>query len=291
MLSEVLHVPQVKVESSHWSDGDSLDGVATGASTDSLGQSVGSSKDVTEGSDGDDCELHASFRSSSESEGGRHHELDHVMIFEREQAHALASNYVASTQNIEHVVWSLNPLDEARMVIEEEPYSPNRSASRVVFSHASIREYPVIPGCNHATSVGPPVTIDWEYLTHAPMDIDQYESGRENLRRGLGELRMPESARVDLLKRNGFLKPAIVTASREANRHRSRDMRAACRRQHDGCDELVEKAARKLQNILSMGRMKRKERSYLQANLINRSPPHEVSSSPLVSILKRGTVD
>lgn len=196
----------------------------------------------------------------SSSQGSSSGELDPIKIFEREQqSEASSSSFVAGMQSMDDVMASLENGAET-----QEDLGKDGSSTGLSFHSVHIREFPIVLGCNPATTSGPPVEISWDYLQFNPISIDQYERQRSGYRRGRRELCMPENYRIDLLRRSGFSAQNMVTAAREAGRIRSRRSLAIFRMQSDKRDERYEKAARAFRNVLSLGRIRKKEKDYLE---------------------------
>lgn len=71
---------------------------------------------------------------------------------------------------------------------------PERTVLSVSFGDVEIRKYRRILGDHPDVSVGPPISLDWDYNTCRRLSLDKYESCRKNRRHG-SELIMSNTQR------------------------------------------------------------------------------------------------
>ena len=95
----------------------------------------------------------------------------------------------------------------------------------VRFSDVTLREYPMVVGDNPAVSSGPPVTIDWNYMSEVVISVDQHQSVNRNPRRQQ-DMILPSYVRKMILIENGALDIELEEAEDEAiaiklQRHKS----------------------------------------------------------------------
>jgi len=88
---------------------------------------------------------------------------------------------------------------------------------RVRFLNVTISEHPIIVGDNPGGNKGPPVTIAWESVKLATVDIDQFEKARQDERRDFNELKMPPTKRRSMLLDLGFTPKEINQGLKAAN--------------------------------------------------------------------------
>jgi hypothetical protein len=139
-----------------------------------------------------------------------------------------------------------------------------REGRSVHFDHIEIREYPILLGANPGGSRGPPLTIEWNSFRTTKIRVDEYEESRASHRRHLGELRTTPKYRVDLLKRLGVTVLDMYTAARDAERVRVNRHWTHAHLGRMEFAERMETSRRAVRNILSLGRIQRRERQYLE---------------------------
>ena len=145
---------------------------------------------------------------------------------------------------------------------------------RVRFNEIEIREFPIIVGVSGITSSGPPLTISWKSLPGTfSVDVEKYEAARTSNRRKSLEMAMTAYHREQLLRDLGFSRGAISEATKESSKIRDNRHATNDRIGFDHGLELMESTRRKLENLLSLGSKKRKERRYLRESGIPLSPP------------------
>lgn len=91
---------------------------------------------------------------------------------------------------------------------------------RVSFAHIEIRRYPITLGEHPECSCGPPITLDWDYQVLAPVEVDRYETTRDQPRK-THQLFVPtEKRRNMLIWHCGCTEEDLEEAEREVMRIR-----------------------------------------------------------------------
>mmetsp|Transcript_34709 Transcript_34709/g.83868 ORF Transcript_34709/g.83868 Transcript_34709/m.83868 type:complete len:650 (+) Transcript_34709:380-2329(+) len=105
-------------------------------------------------------------------------------------------------------------------------------SSRVTFDRIIIREHRRTMGDNPSCSYGTPVSLDWEYIQHEDLTLEQYEQLKVNSRirsggkpRTLRQLHLNHYQRRNILQMEGYTLQQIKAQKRETNKVRKqRDM-------------------------------------------------------------------
>ena len=74
-----------------------------------------------------------------------------------------------------------------------------RRSSKVQFGTVEIRDYKRILGDHPCVSIGPPLSIDWDYEENEPQDVDDYEFDRVLSRKSQQEMYLNYYARKHIL--------------------------------------------------------------------------------------------
>merc|ERR1712176_495304 len=101
--------------------------------------------------------------------------------------------------------------------------SLSRSSSRrsVSFSNVRVREYELCLGDNPSVARGPPVSLDWNYITEELYHLDDYEKyGSLFGRRCTVEMKRPSFERLQLLRDLGYSRGEIGEATQTAQKVR-----------------------------------------------------------------------
>lgn len=131
----------------------------------------------------------------------------------------------------------------------------------VQFSTVTIRDYPRAMSDNPASSIGPAISIGWNYEEENTYIIDEYESSRMGNRRYGREMIIPSAIREDLLRHAGYSRAEIMNSIRELNVARTQRRRTYDTLHLQGLHAVSESIARKVINVLSFGEFKRKKRA------------------------------
>jgi len=142
---------------------------------------------------------------------------------------------------------------------EEEPIV----VKKVRFSTITIQEYPIIPGVHPGGSGGIPLTIDWEPYDPVSIGLESYERWRVPHLRDRGEMRIPSKHREMILKSLGFSTKTLQASAREAAWIRKQRSKSNSMEHMDKTSEQLEATIRGIQNFLTLGKKKRKERAFL----------------------------
>ena len=107
------------------------------------------------------------------------------------------------------------------------------------------------------------MTIGWDYLDAAVLDLDQYENVHGPDRRTMQQMRMGNAQREKLLRSLGFSRQEILGGLKSANLVRN-SRRKSNELQHlDTIFEVLEAMTRKMRNIATLGSRKRREKALL----------------------------
>jgi hypothetical protein len=132
----------------------------------------------------------------------------------------------------------------------------------VSFGDVVIREYPMIPGDNPSVLKGPPLTIDWEFMSEEIHDVDVYEDFRESDRRRPSEFKMPSPARKGLLISQGFSHDDIRIAAKVATQGRRSRIRTIERMHLQPMEEFMEGVTKFVGKPFKTRKKKNQERLY-----------------------------
>lgn len=152
--------------------------------------------------------------------------------------------------------------DKLRKLKFEETPAPTQNKG-VRFGQVTIQEYPIRPGMNPGGSKGCPLTLEWTPVSKDVLDLDVFESFREGHRRPQDELKLVAAHREQMLKKLGFSRKLILEGTRAANQARRGRYTTIARLKSTDSEEMMEGIERKLKNIASFGRMKRREQKFL----------------------------
>ncbi|KAL7538551.1 hypothetical protein ACHAXR_008636 [Thalassiosira sp. AJA248-18] len=104
--------------------------------------------------------------------------------------------------------------DEA---VAPEPQDDEKPKRKVHFGTVLVRDYNMILGEHPCCSIGPPITIDWDYLEYEPLDVDEYEFHHPP-RRSMREMCLNYYQRKNLLSHAGFTEVDFKQTKKEVNR-------------------------------------------------------------------------
>ena len=95
----------------------------------------------------------------------------------------------------------------------------------VRFSNVTLREYPIVVGDNPAVSCGPPISIDWKYISEVVLSVEEHMSMNPNPKKQR-EMILPSYIRKMILIHNGSSDFELEEAEDEAKeikiqRHKS----------------------------------------------------------------------
>lgn len=107
---------------------------------------------------------------------------------------------------------------------ERRRTAPPDDSKKLRFSTLSIREYPRVLGDN-VTTMGPPISLSWQYEDEIVYEIEDYEQAIQDTRRTQSELKMPSSLRDTILREMGYSRGEIQDAVKSSNIARNRRKR------------------------------------------------------------------
>jgi len=113
--------------------------------------------------------------------------------------------------------------------------------NRVRFSTLEIREYPMILGDHPEVSVGPPVTMDWEYQDSTFFSVEAFEAMKQDR-----DPKISAEKRNTISQKAGFTFLDIYEATEDAIRTKKNRLSSAKRGRHL-LEEQSEKLRRKMQ--------------------------------------------
>ena len=103
----------------------------------------------------------------------------------------------------------------------------------------------------------------WEQQASYEFNLEEYEATKP-AGRTKSECALPPSMRTEILRRSGYSRMEIVQLTKPVNIVRARRKATAQSLRLAGLQELMESLVRKTRNILTLGRLKRQERQYLE---------------------------
>lgn len=164
---------------------------------------------------------------------------------------------------IEGVKEVLIPLNEKQDLSRKAPPPLNvkvqlnnrRKAERsekmsVTFDRIILREYPICLGNNPAVSRGPPLTIDWEPMTHLEFDFGQFHDLKLPSR-GQAEMFLPNSIREKILKEAGYSRREVLRMVKDVNVSRLKRKKTIANLKFQRFEYGIENMRRRFKGILS----------------------------------------
>jgi len=148
-----------------------------------------------------------------------------------------------------------------------------KEAPLVRFGELQIREYPPIVGDNPGADGGPALAIDWEPQSEVTVKVAEYEELRPE-RRTSNQMLLSATTREQFLRSLGYARSEIVEATKVVNVARGQRRRTRQTLHLIWLQEMEEKIVKKIKNILSLGKIKREERKFLEqyVKAVNASP-------------------
>lgn len=136
---------------------------------------------------------------------------------------------------------------------------------RVSFGEIQVRKYPIILGDHPDCSSGPPISIGWEYRSHKPMDIEEYESrkvaAQQQRPHECIRPRSPPEFAIPAFKRRNMIKTCTDRSNEEIRQAQDLVRKVQRQRQHtvnrlplSKVEEIVESGRRKLKRLLGSGK-------------------------------------
>lgn len=118
----------------------------------------------------------------------------------------------------------------------------------VSFDKVIIREYPICLGNNPSVSRGPPLTIDWDPMTHLEFDFLQLQDAKMPSR-GQAEMFVPLFVRERMLKNAGYSRKEIMKMVKDVNISRIQRRKTIANLKYHKLELGVEKVKRKLTKV------------------------------------------
>lgn len=131
----------------------------------------------------------------------------------------------------------------------------------VAFNHVEIRYYERIPTDNPAVLNGPAIGLGWRYKRGGCIKLDQWENKRGAPLKSW-ELVMDRKEREEVLTDAGFSKKEIADMIRTCLKGKNQRQQTVNNLPVSGVEEAVEKAQRKISNLMRFGRKKSLVRSF-----------------------------
>jgi hypothetical protein len=135
----------------------------------------------------------------------------------------------------------------------------------VSFDDVTINERVVVVGDNSGGCGGTPVTLGWESLQQHKVSLDRYETARDGHRRPFARLRMAKGHREKVLCELGFSRSERMAGTKAANIVREHRRQSNSMVNHDHLHEKFEKTRRRISTLLTLGRIKARERAYIDS--------------------------
>ena len=142
---------------------------------------------------------------------------------------------------------------------------PAAMGRQVSFGDVIINEHLIVVGDNPGGCGGVPVSLGWEPLQQHKLSLDLFEAARDGHRRPFPRLRMTKDHREKVLRELGFSRSERMVGVRVANIVREQRRRTNGMVNQDQLHEKMEKIKRKLCTVLTLGRIKARERAYIDS--------------------------
>jgi hypothetical protein len=120
----------------------------------------------------------------------------------------------------------------------------------VKFHSIEVRKYPICLGDNPSCSIGPPVTLAWEYEEEPAIDLDVYECEHIPHHRHLRHLVLNYYRRHDILINAGYSELEIKQASQACAKAQRQRSRTRFLDPVSKLDEIVHSAGRKVKRAV-----------------------------------------
>lgn len=157
-----------------------------------------------------------------------------------------------------------------RLKAEGNPTTAKTSTKKGVrFSSITIQEYSLQPGVNPGGTKGCPLTIGWKPISKDTLDLDVFESVRTKHRRNHDQLKLVSIHREQVLREMGYTMRDIMEGTKEATRARRHRYSTIARLKSTDSQEIIEDLQRNVQNLVSFGSKRRKERKFLAPYLLD----------------------
>jgi hypothetical protein len=166
-----------------------------------------------------------------------------------------------TTSKNQHRSRSVTGTEEVLDTMELSPKSIKRNVS---FAKIHVRDYELTVGDNPAVGYGAPVSLDWTYVEHDPLELDQYEDNRPK-RRNPQQMHLNSVQREHILQLHNFSSDDIKKAKRDAERIQRQRFITAYFAPYMKIEDVLESAARKTKRFIRKARSGSAPTSALQA--------------------------
>jgi hypothetical protein len=119
----------------------------------------------------------------------------------------------------------------------------------VKFDSIEVRKYPIVLGDNPSCTIGPPLTLDWEYEEEPAVDLDVYECERPR-HRHLRYLVVNYYRRHDILRNAGYSEAEIKQATQAVAKVQRQRNITLLLNPVSKLDEIVQSAGRKVKRAV-----------------------------------------
>lgn len=120
----------------------------------------------------------------------------------------------------------------------------------VIFTEVKVRRYDIVIGDNPSVTMGPPLSIGWEFESESSFNIDEFEECR-GVRRSSAEMVMPRAVREELLLSNGFTKKEIMEVVKEVAKCKNNRQLTVENMKFEPVELKIENCKRSLRRALS----------------------------------------
>ena len=141
--------------------------------------------------------------------------------------------------------------------------STSFTRAKVHFADVTIQEYSIQPGDNPGGNKGCPLTIGWEPISTVTLNLDIYESVRDQSRRSKLQLALVSAQRELMLKRLGHSRQDIMAGTKAANQTRRNRYETISRLRSSNSQEMLEGVRKTIHNFVTCGKKKQRERKFL----------------------------
>jgi hypothetical protein len=182
-------------------------------------------------------------------------------------------------------------------VLDTMELSPKSFKRNVSFAKIHVRDYELTVGDNPAVGYGAPVSLDWTYVEHDPLELDQYEDNRPK-RRNPQQMHLNSVQREHILQLHNFSSDEIKKAKRDAERIQRQRFITAYFAPYMKIEDVLESAARKTKRFIRKARSGSAPPSAMQAAVASTqqsllSPPQPKSgrSRSMGALDEEDTID
>lgn len=155
----------------------------------------------------------------------------------------------------------------------------------VIFTEVQVRRYDIVAGDNPSVTMGPPLSIGWEFESESSFNIDEFEECR-GVRRSSAEMVMPRAVREELLLANGFTKKEIMEVVKEVARCKNNRQLTVENMKFEPVELKIENCKRSLKRALSFPTKKTRTQPLMGSPSSGKKKLTRSLSSPSILIRK-----